>query len=105
MTPQDVAITTANSVHDVAITERDIIDGYCTPKYVAANTKVDLQAVDKVCVPARDAYYATRAAWEALVAVLQLAKSGKATDAEVEDAGRKLGLAFADLKTAVGGLR
>lgn len=104
-TTQDIAVTTANEVHQVAETENKIILDYCVPKYKAANTKDEVAKVDKMCVPARTAYLSTKTAWEALVAVLQSYKNGKAQEADIIQAANKLGEVYADLKEIAKGLQ
>lgn len=105
MSTQDVAITTANSVREVALTEHQIILDYCVPRYKNAAKPSDVAEVDKTCLPAEKAYAATKLLWESLVATLQMFKAGKASEPDVVAAADKLSAALADLKIIAGGLK
>ena len=105
LTAQGKAIVAANAIHDIATTEAQAISVYCTPKYQAAKTQADLDAADKVCVPAEKSYYAVKAAWTALMTTIQASKAGLATDQQVELAAQALASVLADLEKVVGGLK
>lgn len=98
---ENKAIVTANEVREVAQTENNIINGYCIPKYKGAVTKKQIDDIDKICLPARDSYYAVKSAWELLVVVLNEAKVGKFSEAEIQDAALKLINALVELRRIV----
>ncbi|APR88253.1 hypothetical protein A7982_13602 [Minicystis rosea] len=103
---RDSAILAANTIHDVAETENRIILDDCVPRYRAATTKDELAKVDAICLPGQRAYLSTRVLWQSFVATVQLAKLGKATDAEVLEAANLLfSQAYADLKKLAEALR
>jgi hypothetical protein len=86
-----VGITTANEVREIAVEENKIITNYCVPKYRAAQNLKDVEEADKVCLPAKISYHAVRAAWIALVLVLEKAKiSDTDYSAEIQDAALQL---------------
>ena len=101
----DKAIITANEIHAIAESERDIISSYCVPKYEEAKTDEDIKNADKVCLPARTAFYSTRAAWVTLSSIIEALKYGQASTQDVQDAMVKLTSALADLKKAMEDLK
>jgi len=101
----DRAVVTANATRDVAEAEAALIQAYCVPKYQAVSKREELEAVDKVCLPARTAYLSTKVLWKTLVGVIRLAESGQAKDDEILQAVQDLAEALADLRTLVGGLK
>ncbi|APR87762.1 hypothetical protein A7982_13111 [Minicystis rosea] len=105
MSLRDTAVVAANTIHDVAETENRIILDYCVPRYRAAATMEALAKVDAICLPAQKAYLSTKVLWQSFVATVQLAKLGKATDAEVMEAVGLLSQAYANLERLVKGLR
>lgn len=105
MSTQDVAITAANSVREVASTEHQIIMDYCIPRYKNAGKPEDVLATDKVCEPAKESYLATKGSWELLVLALGDFKAGKASEADIVKAADKLAETLVALKQVVGGMR
>lgn len=95
---QDAATVAANTTREIAYAEHQLILSYCVPKYKEAVESQDVKDADKVCLPAEVTYMATKSAWEALLIVLQSAKAGNATDAEVRTAAEKLASSLAQLK-------
>jgi hypothetical protein len=105
LTTHDVAVVSANETREFGSQEHDAIESFCTPRYEAAESLKDVDQVDKVCQPAKVSYLAVRLAWGLLVDVLEAEKNGGATQGQVEEAARQLGIAFADLRVAAGGLK
>lgn len=101
----DRAVVAANATRDVAEAEAALIQAYCVPRYQAVSKKEELEAVDKVCLPARTAYLSTKVLWQALVGTVRMAQSGQATDAMVLQAVQDLAKALADLRNLAGGLK
>jgi len=101
LSAQGKAIVTANSIHEIAATENQVINSYCTPKYQAAKTKADVDATDKVCLPARTSYFAVKAAWSVLMGAIQANKAGTGTEQQIQIAAQKLGEVLADLQKIV----
>lgn len=101
----DRAVVAANATRDVAAAENQLIQTYCTPRYQSVRSKEDLEAVDKVCLPARTAYLSTRVLWQVLVGTIRLAQSGQAKDEDVLQGVQDLAKALADLRNLTGGLK
>ncbi len=97
-TAQDIVTVAANDTRDIAVAEHQIILGYCEPRYKSAATPQDVATADKVCLPASKAYSTTKDSWEALLVVLQAARTGKATDEDVRVVAEKLATSLANLK-------
>lgn len=105
LSARDVAVVSANETREFGSQEHDTIESFCVPRYKAAQTTKDVDQVDKLCQPAKVSYLAVRLAWGLLVDVLEAEKNGGATQGQVEEAARQLGIAFADLRVAAGGLK
>jgi ABC-type proline/glycine betaine transport system substrate-binding protein len=105
LTAQDRAVLSANTTRDVASVEHDAIESFCIPRYEAAQSVKEVDAADKLCLPARASYLAVKLSWGVMVNVLQAEKAGTATEAQVEDAARQLGDSFSVLKEAMGDIK
>lgn len=101
LSAQNKAIVTANSIHEIAATENQVINSYCTPKYQAAKTQEDVKKADSVCLPARTSYFAVKAAWSVLMGAIQANKAGTGTEQQIQIAAQKLGEVLADLQKIV----
>ncbi|MFT3765605.1 MAG: hypothetical protein QM820_08835 [Minicystis sp.] len=105
LSTQDHAVVVANTIHDIAATEGRMIHDYCVPRYRAAQTKDEIARIDAICLPAQKAYLTAKTLWEAFATTVQLAKIGKATEADVVQAAALLSQAYADLRKIMEGLR
>lgn len=87
----NMGITTANQVREIAVEENKIITNYCVPKYQLAQTLQDVERADKVCLPAKASYHAVKAAWITLVVVLEKARvSDNDNSTEIQEAALQL---------------
>lgn len=87
----NMGITTANQVREIAVEENKIITNYCVPKYQLAQTLQDVERADKVCLPAKVSYHAVKAAWITLVVVLEKARvSDDDNSTEIQEAALRL---------------
>lgn len=99
--PIDTAIRATNGARSVGETARTAITAACVPAYKAANTSVELAAVDARCLPAERAYRVYAAAHAVAVATVQLAQAGQASEADAVAAALAVGRAGAALVDAV----
>lgn len=102
--PIDTAIRATNGARSVGETARTAITAACVPAYKAANTSVELAAVDARCLPAERAYRVYAAAHAVAVVAIQRAQLGAATEADALAAALAVGQAGAQLADAVQGV-
>ena len=71
------------------------------PKYQAAQTQQDISDADKVCLPAKTSFYAVKAAWISLSAILEAAKYNQASEQEIQKAELNLFSALTNLNKSI----
>lgn len=97
----DKAIIASNEVRTIAEAQQELISGYCVPKYQAAKTQQDISDVDKLCLPAKTSFYAVKAAWISLSAILEAAKYNQASEQEIQKAELNLLSAINNLNKSI----
>lgn len=98
---QNQAINTANDVREIASEEHDLINKFCTNKYLDAKSQKDIDKIDKVCLPAYQVYGDTKDAWISLIAVINAFKYDGTTQQQINEAAQKLVKLMTDLQKLV----
>lgn len=87
----NMGINTANGIREIAVEENKIIMEYCIPRYDSAKTVEDVQATDKVCLPAKASYQGVKSAWISLVLILEQSKhSNEDNSDKIQEAAMEL---------------
>jgi len=102
---EKTAIVTANTTHEIAIIEKQMIEDYCVPRYKAVKTDDDLKKVDSVCLAARASYFSVKTAWSALITVIEAVKAKQQPEVAMEIAAQGVVEAMANLKQVVKSLK
>lgn len=101
LTPQQIAIVSANKVRIIAQTEQETISNYCIPKYKTAKSREEVANIDKVCLKAETSYNAVKLSWNTLIDIINLSKLNKATDIDIQKEAANLATLLAGLKEVI----